>query len=259
MKRLYITFVLGLLFFSVKAQEETKKYDAPHARQAVAATDEFFFVVDNNVIVKRDIVDGKEIKRWEDKRLKHLNSAYIQNDTLFCAHSNYPSIPMHSSIEMWDINTLEHIGSHSFGIDIGSCTWIVQHEQHWYVMFVHYANEGKMQKNRDVSWSQLIKYDLNWNRKEGWVLPKELIEKVSPYSISGGIILEDNSLLCTHHHFKELYKLQFPKMGSTLVWEETIPTEIRGQGIALDPNGNLWGIDKKSREVIKEKLITVSK
>ncbi|WP_044206089.1 hypothetical protein [Flammeovirga sp. OC4] len=253
MKRYYLCFLLCIAFLSLKAQEEIKRYKAPHARQAVAATEEFFFVVDNNTIVKRTISDGKEVKRWQDDRLKHLNSAYIQNDTLFCAHSNYPEIPMHSSIEMWDINTLEHIGNHSFGIDIGSCTWIVQQKEHWYVMFVHYANEGKMQKNRDVSWSQLIQYDLNWNRQEAWVLPKALIEKVSPYSISGGVLLEDETILCTHHHFNELYTLKFPTMGSTLIWEKTTPSPVRGQGIAIDPKGNLWGIDKKSREVINVK------
>ncbi|WP_139263168.1 hypothetical protein [Flammeovirga pacifica] len=256
MKILYFTYViLCLSVLVVNAQEIDliKTYDAPHARQAVAVTDTHFFVVDNNVIIKRERATGKQEGEWKDDRLKHLNSAYIQNDTLFCAHSNYPKVPMHSSIEMFDVNTMEHIGAHSFGIDIGSCTWIVEYKGEWLVMFVHYANPGKMQKNRDVSWSQLVLFDKQWRRKSAWVLPEELIEKVAPYSISGGVVVENDKIICTHHHFKELYVLSFPKMGSELVWETTLTTSIRGQGIALDTNGDLWGIDKKERKVYHTK------
>ncbi|AZQ61350.1 hypothetical protein EI427_03660 [Flammeovirga pectinis] len=254
-------YLLSVLLFTVvinsllaQSTATIKIFDAPHARQAVCADSSFFYVIDNATIIKRDRKEGLEIKSWSDDRLHHLNSGFIKDSLLYCAHSNYPQIPMHSSIEIWNTHTLEHVGTHSFGIENGSCTWVVEKDNFYYVMFAHYNNEGKKQKNRDVSWTQLIKYDKEWRRVAGWVLPKDLIDKVSPYSISGGILLEDGRLLCTHHHFKELYILSFPEMGSELIYEATISTEIRGQGIYLDTDGYLWGIDKKERKVIQTLL-----
>ncbi|GJM64010.1 hypothetical protein [Persicobacter diffluens] len=258
MKKIILTIATIALGTIAVAQSNTelKRYQAPEARQAVAADQDHFYVVDNAQIVKRQKTDGAEVSRWNEEGLHHMNSAVIKDGKLYCAHSNYPEIPMHSSIEIFDPKTMQHIDSHSFGIENGSCTWIDFHEGHYYVMFAHYANEGKMQTNRDVSWTQLVKYDTEWRRLEGWVLPQALVERVTPYSISGGIFMENGKILATHHHHEELYILSFPKMGSELVWEKTIPSPIRGQGIAFDESDPtiLWGINKKTREVIKTKI-----
>lgn len=257
--RVIIICLVQLLAFSAVAQKniELQRYNAPDARQAVAANTTHFFTINNTRISKQCKQTGKVVKEWEDDRLQHMNSGVIVNDTLYCAHSNYPTIPMHSSIEMFSTETLEHIGTHSFGIVHGSCTWLDSYNGHWYVMFVHYDGDKNRQTNRDVSWSQLIKYTNDWQQLEAWVIPPALVEKVTPYSISGGVFLPDGRMLCTHHHFKELYMLSFPEMGSELIWEKTIESPIRGQGIAFDTDEEdvLWGIDKSKREVIKTKYI----
>jgi len=257
--RVTIFLIIQLIAASLIAQSNTEmhRFKAPDARQAVAANATYFFTINNNRIVKQNKLTGEIENEWEDTRLKHLNSGVIIGDKLYCAHSNYPQIPMHSSIEVFSTKTLAHIQSHSFGINHGSCTWIDQRDGYWYIMFVHYDGDKNRQTNRDVSWSQLIKYNSDWQQVEAWVLPPTLVERVSPYSISGGVFSSNGKLVCTHHHFKELYILSFPQMGSELVWETTIESPIRGQGIAFDTHEPevLWGIDKSTREVIKTKYI----
>ena len=233
------------------------RYNVPDARQAVAVDKEYIYAISNTRITKLRKDNGEMLKTWEDERLHHLNSGFIRKGVLYCAHSNYPQIPMHSSIELFDTKTLEHIGSHSFGIEYGSCTWVLFHNNYYYVMFVHYNVDKNRQKNRDVSWTQLVKFDKKWRRVNGWVLPEKLVQRITPYSISGAAITSDGMLVCTHHHFKELYILSLPQMGSELVWESTIPSTISGQGIAFDTHEEhiLWGIDKANKEVIKTQFM----
>jgi hypothetical protein len=257
---IYLSIVLFFLLGSpalAQISRELMRYKAPYASQAVAVDKECFYSISNTRIVKRKKDSGEMVKMWEDDRLHHMNAGIVRKGKLYCAHSNYPQIPMHSSIEIFDTKTLEHIGSHSFGIEYGSCTWLLFHDNYCYVMFVHYNSDKNRQKNRDVSWSQLVRFDKKWRRINGWVLPEKLVQRVTPYSISGAAFAHNGKLVCTHHHFKELYILALPQMGSELVWESTISSPIGGQGIAFDPRENdiLWGIDKSTREVIKTQLI----
>lgn len=252
---MFLFFAIGSMAWA-QTSIEVMRYKAPDARQGIAVDKEYFYAISNTRIVKRRKDNGEMVIAWEDERLHHLNAGVVRKGKLYCAHSNYPQIPMHSSIEIFDTKTLEHIESHSFGIEYGSCTWILFRDNAYYVMFVHYDGDNNRQKNRDVSWSQLVKFDKNWRRVNGWVLPEKLVQRVTPYSISGGAFTKKGKLVCTHHHFKELYVLALPEMGSELVWEQTIPSAIRGQGIAFDPHEQdiLWGIDKSTREVIKTQL-----
>lgn len=260
---IYLSIILFFLLGSpalAQTSRELMRYKAPDANQAIAVDKEYIYVINNTAIIKRRKDNGEMVKVFEDKRLHHMNSGIVKKGKLYCAHSNYPQIPMHSSIEIFDTKTLEHIGSHSFGIEYGSCTWLLFRDNYYYVMFVHYDSDKNRQKNRDVSWTQLVKFDKKWRRVNGWVLPEKLVQRVTPYSISGAAFTNNGKLVCTHHHFKELYILALPQMGSELVWENTIPSPISGQGIAFDPYENdiLWGIDKANREVIKTQLLLKS-
>ncbi|HEX6240059.1 MAG TPA: hypothetical protein VFZ61_04170, partial [Polyangiales bacterium] len=51
-------------------------------------------------------------------------------------------------------------------------------------------------------------------------------------------------LYLTGHDPAEVYKIRFPRAGSILEVEETIPANIRGQGIAWDRSrpGTFYGI-----------------
>jgi hypothetical protein len=101
-----------------------------------------------------------------------------------------------------------------------------------------------------VSWSQLVKYDKKWRRLEAWILPKELIEELHPNSLSGGVLVDD-TFYCMGHDNEKCYLMKLPKYGMQLDWVGTINVPIAGQAIDIDKDGNMWGINRKNRQVIK--------
>ena len=246
-------FLLLCIGFSAYAQQfiEVARFKAAAAKQAVAVDDKYFYAIDNTTIVKYDM-NGDSVGAWVntvDNPLKHINSGIVVGNKLYCAHSNYPDIPMASSIEIFDTKTMRHEKTISFGIETGSCTWVLPGRNCWYVFFAHYENRSQ-QPNRDVSWSQLVKYNKDWTKIEAWVLPKDLLPRVRPYSLSGGVLIDD-VFYCTGHDAKECYLLKIPDKGYALEWIGTVPIPFEGQGIAVDEEQNLWGISRKVREVIK--------
>ena len=90
----------------------------------------------------------------------------------------------------------------------------------------------------------------DWLRRGAWVYPAEIVSELGSYSISGGVFTPDGKLYCTGHDNAEVYVFTFPKQGSTLVHEDTIPMPMHGQGIALDPSDPnlLYGIDRPQRQ-----------
>lgn len=250
-----VAVILFLLNLPVVGQQsgELMRIKDKHARQAVAADEDHIYIIDNSAIVKRDKATGEVVHQWEDPTgtITHLNSGVVKGGKLYCASSNYPHVPMVSSIEIFDVENLEHIGSHSFGIYEGSCTWLDRHEGYWYVFFAHYENNAQAE-GKGVEWSTLIKFDDQWRRIGGYVLPASLIEKIRPYSLSGGIIF-NGQLIVTGHHDQYIYLLKFPVSGAELKFVKEIPVQIRGQGISADPDDKtiLWGIDRQRNEVIK--------
>ncbi len=238
--------------------EELRRFPAVEAKQAVAVDAKYFYAISNHAIGKYDKTSGVRITGWdcpEGEPLIHLNSGIVLEGKLYCAHSNYPGVPMTGSIEIWDTETLRHIGSHSFGIYSGSTTWIDFYDGHWYVAFAHYGNRAA-EPNRDPTWTNLVKFDKDWNRKEGWVFPAPVIEKFAGYSSSGGIFDEEGLLYVTGHDAKEIYVLKIPEAGSILELLETIEVNSPGQGIAWDrsASGILYAVYKQNREVIVSRL-----
>jgi hypothetical protein len=238
--------------------EEVRRIPAPEANQGVAADARYLYAIDNSAIAQYDKQSGKRLAEWRCERGKpliHLDGGVVRDGVLWCAHSNYPGVPMTSSIETWDAATLRHTGSHSFGIFAGSATWIDLHHGFRYVTFAHYRGQSD-EPSRDPRWTTLIQFDSDWRRRQSWVYPADLIEKLGNYSISGGVFTPDGKLLCTGHDNPEVYVLSFPNGGSTLVLEDTIPMPMHGQGIALDPSDPaiLYGIDRPRREIVITRL-----
>lgn len=64
---------------------------------------------------------------------------------------------MTSSIEIWDAETLEHIGNQSFGINWGSCTWADRKNGYWYAAFVQY-NKWKHLTGKGTEWTVVNKF-----------------------------------------------------------------------------------------------------
>lgn len=250
-----ISFLLLITGFLSQAQtiETTRVYDVDRAHQAVVADQDHFYVINNSEIVKYDLESGDKVDAWQDTtgKIRHLNSGVIMDGKLYCANSNFPQSPMASSIEIFDPIGLQPVGSHSFGIDIGSATWIDWYEDHWYVVFAHYSGNGG-EPGKTNRWTQLVKYTSDWKRLGGWIFPEELLERFGNYSNSGGVILSDGTMLGTGHDEQELYVLIFPEQGYTLEWTKTVPAPFEGQGIAkdLDDPRVLYGISRKNDQVI---------
>lgn len=238
--------------------EVLQKYNAPAANQAVAVDANYFYAISNNMIEKYAISTGKLIRNWQDSTgvFKHLNSGVIKDDKLYCAHSNFPDIPMASSIEIFDPGSLEPVESHSFGLDIGSATWIDWYDGHWYVAFAHY-NRFKEDNGMDNRWTQLVKFSPDWHRLEGWLLPGDLIERFDGMSNSGGYITSEGKIYLTGHDDMEVYVLEFPDHGYTLQWTNSLESPFEGQGIAADPENRdiIYGINRSQKMVIKGKVI----
>lgn len=234
---------------------------AEEAHQAVAVDDAHVYAITNAAIGKYDKVSGERVGSWsgsDDGPILHLNSGVVINDTLYAAHSNYPGAPMVGSIEMWDTETMEPIGSHSFGIYNGSAAWVDFHEGSWWVAFVHYGRrvngEGASGAvaGKGPDWSILVEFSPNWERRQGFVFPTELVDRVRPYSFSGGAWGPDGHLYVTGHDSSRIYELGLPKAGSQLRFLEAHYFPGDGQGIAWDPSRSniLYGIRRSDKEIV---------
>jgi hypothetical protein len=257
--RRVIVISIAILFNSTiglsndKHFSELLRFNAKEARQGVAVDENFIYVIGSREIGKYDKFTGNFITSWNENEngpIIHLDSGVIIDGKLYCAHSNYPGIPMTSSVEIWDAETLQHIGSHSFGIRWGSCTWVDYSNGFWWAAFAHY-DKWKSETGKGSEWTTVVKFDEEWHYLNAWVFPDEVIEKFRPMSNSGGSWGPDGHLYCTGHDRAELYALQIPTSGTELELIDTIPIDNTGQGIAWDRSeaGTIYSISKKDRQV----------
>jgi hypothetical protein len=262
---------------------EVARFDIPAANQGVAVDEHFFYAVDNQVITKHDKVTGKEVARWEwagdpaKNPIIHLDGGTVIDGKLYGAHSNYSEWPMTSSIEVWDVNTMTHIGTHSFGIQFGSCTWVDWYNGSWWVCFANYdAKKAHPDPNDPGSYNVapglestrksvqapygykrntlIVQYTPDWQFVEAWTLPPEILmnEHTGDMSTSGGSWGPDGYLYITGHDPSEIHRCKLPEAGSVLVLVDTIPlrktdspktiadVSIRGQGIAWDRSRDIY-------------------
>lgn len=234
---------------------ELRRFPAEEAVQGAAVDEGFFYAIANRAVGKYDKRTGERVAAWagaEEGPIIHLNSGVVVEGRLYCAHSNYPGVPMVSSVEVWDTETLEHVGTHSFGIYQGSGTWIDYYDGSWWMAFAHYAGRGGV-PGQDPRWTSLVRFDEAWRPLGAWVFPEEVIGRFLPYSNSGGAWGADGQLYVTGHDASELYVLRLPEAGSVLELQAVVPFPGEGQGIAWDRRtgaGSLYGIRRSSREVV---------
>ena len=235
MQRIFFVIVFSISCNVIHSQDIVKVYNVPSSKQGVAVDSKYFYVINNSAITKHRKSDGLLVDSWEDKDslIHHLNSGIIINGKLYCINSNYPDVPMASSLEVFNPTTLEHLSNHSFGILNGSATWVDRYKSFWYVAFAYYSGKDGM-ADKNNAWTRLVKFDLKWRQVESWIFPKELLKKFGTKSNSGGVILSDGKILITGHNNFEIYVLEFPDKGVTLKWVNTIPVGSYGQGIAYE-------------------------
>lgn len=226
---------------STGAYVATGSMKSPCANQAAAADERFVYAVDNSVVAKHDRATGKELARSSGPAT-HLNSGFLWEGMLYCAHSNFPKVPHQSDIRVLDPDSMKLEIFHRFEDPPGSLTWAVRKGSEWWCCFAHYG--------KDNAKTALVRYAAGWKETGRWSFSKELIADWHDYSLSGGIWIGDE-LLATGHDKKVLYKLRLPKEGTVMELVEVIPSPFPGQGIAVDAKaGELIGIERAKRLVV---------
>jgi hypothetical protein len=232
------------------------RWPAAEARQGVAVDATAFYAIDGTAIGKYDKQTGRKLATWRAAAAEpfvHLDSGVIVGGELVCAHSNFPALPMRSTIELFDAATLQHLRTHDLGTGRGSATWVDFHDGAWWVAFAHYAGRGG-EPGRGPEETRLRRFDAEWRETASWTYPAELVAKWGEMSNSGGVWRGDR-LYTTGHDARELYVLAVPPGGGVLKLESVIAVESPGQGIAIDPgSGLLYSIHRARREVIVSRL-----
>jgi hypothetical protein len=231
------------------AFEPIGELDVPEANQGVGVDERHVYAVDNQAIAKYDKATGKLVEKWEspgDGPIVHLDSAMLMDGKLYAAHSNYPEWPMTSSVEILAADTMEHVGTHSFGIRWGSLTWVDWHAGHWWMTFANYDQDigpGRTPYGHTAN-TIVVQLTEDFLPVQSWTLPKEVLDRLGEMSNSGGSWGPDGFLYLSGHDRAEVYKMMLPNAGSVLELVEIVPINIRGQGIAWDRSqpGVIYGI-----------------
>ena len=233
-----------------------ERWRTEEAEQGVAVDATAFYAIDDAAIGKYDKTTGRRIAKWTAppaSHFVHLNSGVVVGRELLCAHSNYPAVPMHSTIEIFDRETLQHLRTHDLGSSRGSATWIDFHDGSWWVAFAHYSGPGG-EPGKESDQTTLRRFDEEWRERGSWRFPPEVIAAWRGRSSSGGT-WRGNRLYTTGHSEPRLYVLEVPKSGSVLRLVSTIAVETAGQGVALDPTADLlYSIQRATREVLVSRL-----
>lgn len=231
------------------ALEPIAEFRVPEANQGIGVDARHFYAVDNTVIAKYDKASGKLVKKWQGPKggpISHLDSAMLMDGKLYAAHSNYPEWPMTSSVEVFDAESMEHIASHSFGIQWGSLTWVDFHAGHWWMTFANYdrlLGPNKTPYGHKAN-TVMVKFDKEFKPLQSWTLPKSILDRFEDMSNSGGSWGPDGDLYLSGHDPAEIYRMRVPKAGSVLELVSVLAMNIRGQGIAWDRSqpGVIYGI-----------------
>jgi len=214
---------------------------APEAHQAAAADERFVYAVGSSSIARYDRGSGMN-SGSSTGAARHLNSGFLHDGKLYCAHSNYPLTPELSQIKVLDLEKLELTDLHDFGDYGGSLTWVVRRDGSWWCNFARYGSAN--------SETFLVRFDDDWQEQARWTYPAELIAELGNYSLSGGIWREDE-LLVTGHDDPVLFRLRLPESGSVLELIGSMKVPFTGQGIAADPaTGGLVGINRGRKQVV---------
>lgn len=223
------------------AYVRTGALEAKEAVQAAAADERFVYAIDNASVVKYDRASGKRLAASTGKA-EHLNSGFLSDGKLYCAHSNYPKKPARSEIMVLDPETMALTTFRPFEGDVGSLTWAVRQRGGWWCNFAYYGDDNAK--------TYLVKFDDRWAEVGRWTYPQAVLADLGRYSLSGGLWVDD-VLLATGHDKRVVYRLRLPKEGQVLELVDVLPSPFPGQGIAPDPKtGGLVGIDRARHEVV---------
>jgi len=245
------------------AATEIGRWRVIEANQAAAVDGRYFYGIGNHVLVKHRKDSGERVAEWISPRggpVVHFNAGFVEDDRLVLAHSNFPQLPMASSLEVHDAGTLAPISSHSFGIRLGSLTWAVRRGGSWWACFANYNDAGTT-PGFDQRWTYFGQFDDRWQLLRSWLFPPQVIATWGVSSCSGGDWGDDGLLYTTGHDAPELCVLQLPRQGVTLEHVTTIDVPFEGQGWAWDRSRRgervIYGISRRRKEIIAARIPTI--
>lgn len=238
--------------------EEVRRWKPRGANQGVAVDAKHFYGIGNYVVGKYDKVSGERVAEWVGPRggaTVHLNGGLIQDGQLVLAHSNFPQLPMASSLEYFDPASVRPVKSVSLGLRHGSLTWAEKKDGFWWACFAHYNDQGTAPGTDNRS-TMVGKFDENWQLLESWLFPPQVVASWGKSSCSGGSWGDDGLLYTTGHDASELYVLRLPKMGVTLEYVTMIKVPFEGQSWAWDRTDRrmIYGIIRRTGEVVVAKI-----
>lgn len=240
---------------------ELRRYRAPEARQGVAVGADSFYAIVNTRIARYDKRSGAKLAEWvgDRRRILHLNSCTVDGAELVCANSDFPEMPMASSVEVFDAATLRHLRSVPLGVRLGSLTWVERHAGFWWAGFANY-DPPIGEPGHDHRWTQVAKLDDQWRQVGGYRFPDSVLERFAPRSNSGGSWGDDGLLYVTGHDRSEIYALREPREGTTLEHVATINAPLDGQAWAWDRSQarTLFGITRHDGEVVSMSVPAIS-
>lgn len=235
---------------------ELRRFPTLGANQGVAVDAEHFYGIGNFYLGKFRKDTGEKVAEWIGLKggpIVHYNGGFVRDGALVLAHSNFPQLPMASSLEVHDAATLAPRSSHSLGIRLGSLTWAVQRDGFWWACFANYNDSGTT-PGFDNRWTYLGKFDAHWQLLESWIFPPQVVAAWGKSSSSGGDWGDDGLLYVTGHDEKELYVLRLPRQGVALDYVTTIDVPFAGQSWAWDrsvPDRRIiYGISRATGEVV---------
>lgn len=242
---------------AIAAAQTLSRMPAPEARQGVATDGTYVYAVGDSEIGKYDRRTGEKVGGWQGDPavFPHLNACAVVAQDLVCASSNYPSAPMASTVQVFDLATLTPKRSITPSPQPGSLTWVDRREGAWWACFANYDGKGG-EPGRDHRFTTLLRYDDQWKVTGVWTFPASVLAQLKPRSASGGAWGADGRLYVTGHDAPEVYVLTVPRRGTELVHVATISIEAPGQAIAFDPTrpGVLYGIRRSDHEVLEMQL-----
>lgn len=242
------------------AAVEVARLPAEEAKQGVVADEAHIYALSNSEIGKYDRVTGRLVARWQGdpQQFRHMNSCILRLRQIVCAASNYPDVPMASSVEWFDADAMAHVATRSLGPGRGSLTWLDWHDGSWWACFANYAGRGG-EPGRGPELTTLVRYSPDFVEQGAWLFPAEVLARMTPFSSSGGLWGDDGLLYVTGHDLPEAYALRLPQAGSRLQLVATIPIPTPGQAIARDPQNprRIWSIDRPRKQAVLSELPVV--
>jgi len=236
--------------------EVVRVYPAEEATQGVAIDDRHFYAITNRRIGKYERATGRKVASFVDREggpFIHMNGGILHGGKLYAYHSNFPNVPMVSSIEVFDPKDLRHERSIPIGVGRGSLVWAIPRDGKWWVGFGHYNGRGG-EPGQTNDRSVVSVFDRDWREIGGYGFHKDIVARWDGMTASGAIFAK-GELFTTGHHAPELHRLRIPLAGGQLELAEVIETPCEGQGIDYDAKTDtFWQIQRKERAVYQLRL-----